>query len=223
LAPGSKPFFIIVAGPNGAGKSLLSEVIVKKRYRADPFDWDKAFYAAWARFNYDDNSSLVDGLRDATSEKFILALTGALAARASFAYETNFHDRRNLQWLEKARKAGHETRLIFLCLSSEKLAQQRVQQRVSEGGHSVGEVTVADRFEKGLAYLDASYQKFDKVYLYDNSLNWKAGADPMRPVAKITDGRIIRLTDYALLKKLKKYLPRLHRQAEALHRKAQTE
>jgi predicted ABC-type ATPase len=55
---------------------------------------------------------------------------------------------------------------------------------VSKGGHSVDENTIRERFAKGLDLLDASFDRFDTVYIYQSVSKLIRGLYILEPKAK---------------------------------------
>lgn len=74
--------------------------------------------------------------------------------------------------VEKAKRFGYETRLIFIGLQDQALAIKRVQIRVEEGGHFVHQSTIKERYDKGLMLLDKYYHEFDSVTIHESFDNF---------------------------------------------------
>lgn len=70
------------------------------------------------------------------------------------------------QSVTRFKEAGHQTVMIFLALPSEESAIVRVKRRVLQGGHSVDEKTIRDRYKKGLQLLDSTFDIFDRLHLF---------------------------------------------------------
>lgn len=94
MPEGSK-YFVILAGPNGAGKSTLATDLVYKRYKVQTFDWDKEFELEWKRFQFD--PQVEQGVRDKVSDNFQNRIHTSFSKGQSVAYETNYHNKYNLQ------------------------------------------------------------------------------------------------------------------------------
>jgi len=154
------PVLTIIAGPNGAGKSTHSKELLSDS-GIEAFDFDKEFYGIWSQFGYD--PAIEQGAFFRTSELYLERRTSALESKNDFAFETNFHTREVFDVVDKFKSRGFECELIFICLESVELAIQRVKTRVMQGGHSVDEATIRNRFEAGLKLLDSSFNKFDLV------------------------------------------------------------
>ena len=89
-------------------------------------------------------------------------------AGESFAFETTLSGLAYAQWIPKWRAAGYHVKLLFLKLSSPKLAIQRVEERVALGGHSIPKEEILRRFGKGLENFEAVYRPMvDSWVMYD--------------------------------------------------------
>ncbi len=88
----------------------------------------------------------------------------------SFAFETTLSTRSYVNMVERAKAKGYEVILLFLALESVNLAIERVEIRVSEGGHNIPIETIKRRYEIGLRNLFQLYIPIvDKWMLVDNS------------------------------------------------------
>ena len=90
--------------------------------------------------------------------------------RESFAFETTLSGRNYARHIPRWRKAGYEVKLVFLSLSSVKIALRRIELRVSQGGHHIEPAIVRRRFKAGLRNFQRIYSKLvDYWILYDNT------------------------------------------------------
>lgn len=160
------PKLIIIAGPNGAGKSTLSNDIVAK-YGITAFDFDKEYYAQWAKFSYD--PAVQRGCKEFVSKKFDDSIAEAFLSKSHFCFETNYHTQDILKYLDLADQHGFEKNLVFIGLKSEKLAKERVQFRVKEdNGHFVPDEEVEIRFNYGLVLLDQSFTRYENLFILES-------------------------------------------------------
>lgn len=68
------------------------------------------------------------------------------------------------------KKAGYRIEIIFLRLSSSKLALKRVATRVKQGGHNVPKADVVRRYQRGWVNFENAYSKLANYWeVYDNS------------------------------------------------------
>jgi hypothetical protein len=92
------------------------------------------------------------------------------AERADFAFETTLSGLTYEHRLKSWKLAGYRIDVVYLKLSSSRLALRRVAARVRQGGHNVPQADVLRRFVRG-------WDKFQRIYrpladswaVYDNS------------------------------------------------------
>lgn len=176
------PTLFVIAGPNGAGKSTSSAAFLEP-FNLTAFDYDKELELAWRRFSFD--PAVENGVRDSVGELFLQMKNSAIQNNTDFAFETNYHHDSVVQSVNRFNEAGHQTVMIFIGLPSEESAIVRVKRRVSQGGHSVDEKTIRDRYKKGLQLLDLTFDEFDRVNLYlsvENELKPILTLDPKNKI-----------------------------------------
>ncbi|AMJ64582.1 hypothetical protein AXW84_03445 [Hymenobacter sp. PAMC 26628] len=96
-------------------------------------------------------------------------LEGWIEQRISFVIETNAASERDYALFSALKKAGYHLELRYVGLESVAVCQQRVAQRVLEGGHSVPPALIQQRYANGLSLLKRHYRIFDRIQLYDNT------------------------------------------------------
>ncbi len=160
----SEPTLLIVAGCNGSGKSSFSKLLVPSGFL--PFDYDFHFLKFYA--------SLLDSdIREYMAHNMAFAeleeqIKSALATRGNFCYETNFNSS-PLHWPMLFRQNAYKLHLIYLCLDSIEEAKRRVSIRVQNGGHFVADSEIKKRYYDGFDNLNAHFQYFDIVDLFETS------------------------------------------------------
>jgi len=88
----------------------------------------------------------------------------------NFAFETTLSGRHYARMIREWRKNGYRVKLIFLRLASEEMAQDRVRNRVAQGGHNVEPKIIRRRFRKGLDNFNHLYKDLVSAWVeYDNS------------------------------------------------------
>ena len=163
------PTLWIIAGPNGGGKTTYAF----RHIRA---------VAGTARFvNLDEIarglSPLEPGAEGRRAARVALDLMHALIdEKRSFSIETTLVGRTHLQTIERARKAGFATTLLFFVVRSPEVCLARIARRVSEGGHGVPEADVRRRFERAIANLRRYVQTVDLWRVFDKQRR-SAGGD----------------------------------------------
>lgn len=156
--------YIIVAGINGAGKSTLYRTrpnlfVHSKRLNADEIlqkmggDWRK---------NRDNFKAMREEIKQ---------LHAALDHGQSIHVETTLagQGKAQLNLIDRAHKNGFEVTLLYVALKSEKIAINRVHERVKKGGHGVPDEVVKKRYSQSNHNLPAVAFKVDNVVIYDNS------------------------------------------------------
>ena len=88
-----------------------------------------------------------------------------------FGFETTLSGKSYLRLLnELKQRKSYNIHLFFLWISSVKLALERIELRVQQGGHSIPETVVRRRFDKGLYNFFHYYQPIiDSWVIFDNS------------------------------------------------------
>ena len=158
-----RPRCILIAGPNGAGKTTFA-----RRYLPEN-----------ARVVHFVNADLIaTGLSPLKPE--IAAIAAArmvlgeidrhLAGRADFAFETTLSGLTYVRRLESWKRTGYRIDIVYLKLSSSRLALRRVAARVRQGGHNVPQADVLRRFVRGWDNFQRVYRSLaDSWAVYDNS------------------------------------------------------
>lgn len=146
------PTVYVLAGPNGAGKTSIYwyEASDVPRLNGD------ALYQQGL-----DVHTIEASLRQQQEEW--------VAQRTSFVIETNAATERDYSLFQILRQTGYRVELRFVCLESVSLCEQRVAQRVREGGHDIPAALIAQRYANGLSLLKRHYRAFDRLQLYDNT------------------------------------------------------
>lgn len=104
----------------------------------------------------------------------------------SFCFETVFSHPSKIDFIAEAKARGYEVILVFIHLASDELNQARVQQRVSEGGHSVPPDKIVSRIPRTLTHVQKALALTDEAYLLDNSLR----TNPYQQIATLRNGKI---------------------------------
>lgn len=160
----SQPVLIIIAGCNGAGKSTYSHALIERGLT--PFDYDKRFKEIY--------DSLIDSelreemAKNSTTQEFESSIEEAFSRAKDFCFETNF-DSHPTHWAKRAKENGYRVELIFFCLESQELANERVAARTRRNGHFVSESQISYKWKQGYKNLNLHFRYFDHIVLVDNS------------------------------------------------------
>jgi predicted ABC-type ATPase len=173
--PDKRPLVIAIAGPNGAGKSTFYETqlaafglrFVNADNLARQLDLDPYKAAAAA-----------DRVRRELAEM-----------RESFVFETVFSDPvgDKVNFLKPLEAEGFQVVLCYIGISSAEASEQRVNMRVSKGGHDVPSGKIKERYARTLGNLSLAIEQLGDVRVFDNDdLDY-----PYRLVAKCAYGSLI--------------------------------
>jgi len=138
----------LIAGPNGAGKTTFARQFLKVLYPHGAF------------LNADEiQREDVTFAHAFAAGRELLRRTAVLeAAGATFAIETTLSSTMYASKLRAWSRRGYRTILHFIELPSADYAVDRVARRVAAGGHSVPEVDIRRRFQRGLQLFQTVFK-----------------------------------------------------------------
>jgi predicted ABC-type ATPase len=145
-----------------------------------------------------------EGVRNTVGEMFLELKNSAIQNKTDFAFETNYHHESVANTAKFFKEVGHETVLIFIALPSVEAAIQRVKFRVSQGGHSVDENTIHERYKKGLQLLYSTFYLFDRLHLFLSLENRVELILSLEPNQNVVNQKSIELME--LLPKLETFI-----------------
>ncbi len=153
----------IIAGPNGAGKTTFAETFLPEE--AECLNFLNADLIARGIAPFNPESVAIE-----SGKLFLKRMDSIVSNRESFAFETTLSGLNYIDRIKNWKKIGYEIILYFLKLPSEEMAIERVQTRVSEGGHNVPEDVIIRRFHRGWANFQTHYKHIvDDWVIFDNS------------------------------------------------------
>lgn len=168
------PVIIAIAGSNGAGKSTFYTTYWKQTnlpfIDADVIANDRGIDAYAA-------AEMAESLRRTF-----------LRRHESIIFETVLSDPvgAKVDFLAEAVESGFNVVFCFIALRDAETSEQRVNMRVTQGGHDVPMEKILDRHPRTLANLKRAITRLPRVNIYDNSdLN-----NPFQLVAVYRDGRL---------------------------------
>ena len=95
-----------------------------------------------------------------------------ISQQKDFAFETTLATKSFAPLLKQAQKAGYTVCLMYLWLDSPLLAEKRVADRVSRGGHNIPHHVIHRRYYRGLQNLFSLYMPIvDSWLIYNNSFD----------------------------------------------------
>jgi predicted ABC-type ATPase len=159
------PRCIIIAGPNGAGKTTFAREFLSKEVGVVHF------------VNPDLIASGLSPLRPelaalAAGRLFLLQLDRLARSKDDFAFESTLSGLTYLNRLKRWKAAGWRIEIVYLRISSPRLALRRISARVKQGGHNVPRRDVLRRFTRSRSNFEKHYRLLaDAWSVYDNSGN----------------------------------------------------
>ena len=159
------PRMLILAGPNGAGKTTAARNVLADTLRTMTFV--NADMIATGLSAFDPESVAFAAGRIMLDRMHELA-----DQRADFAFETTLAARTYASWIKRSQASGYRVMLFYVWLDDVELAIRRVAIRVSQGGHSIPEDTIRQRYARSMVNFHHLYAPLvDEWMVYDNSLS----------------------------------------------------
>jgi predicted ABC-type ATPase len=157
------PAVLLIAGPNGAGKTTIALQILPSALDLIEFVNADEIARGLSPLN-------PTGADEAAGRIMIARMRSLIGAGRSFAFESTLAGTGWLRILERASEAGYTTHILFLHLSSDRLAIARVKRRALAGGHDVPAAVVRRRYQRGLQnLLHQEFDGFETAVVCDNS------------------------------------------------------
>lgn len=156
------PNLYIIAGCNGAGKTTASFTLLPEILDCKEFVNADIIAAGLSPFN-PESMALPAG------RLMLQRMKELMQAKVDFAFETTLATRSYVSLIEKAKAIGYTVSLLFFWLDSPEMAQQRVYQRVQQGGHHTPHEVISRRYGRGLHNLMSLYTAVcDQWIVVDN-------------------------------------------------------
>jgi predicted ABC-type ATPase len=157
------PDVYMLGGPNGAGKTTAARELIPNELALREFINADEIARGLSPFN-------PDGVALRAGRLMLERIAQLRQAGESFVFETTCAGREHARWLTSAKRDGWRITVIFLWLPSAELAEQRVAQRVREGGHAVPPEVIRRRYAAGLRNLVNLYLPLaDLAAVYENA------------------------------------------------------
>jgi len=153
------PTLTIIAGPNGAGKTTFAM---------------KNFIHEVTQGYFINADQMAYQLRQVTPEltelevarKALIRRNNLMKERKSFLIETTLATLTLKQTILQAKALGFHIRLYYLWISSPRLCDFRVKDRVSKGGHNIPLEVILRRYTLSLEYFEDYLKIVDSAYIY---------------------------------------------------------
>jgi predicted ABC-type ATPase len=159
-----RPQLYIIAGPNGSGKTTFARKFLPDY--AECLEFVNVDLIAGGLSPFDPERAALKAGRIMLEQIHSLGNRGL-----DFAFETTLSGRSYLKLLnEMKQRKGYNIHLFFLWISSVKLALERIELRVRQGGHDIPEAVVRRRFNKGISNFFQFYRPVvDRWIIFNNS------------------------------------------------------
>ncbi len=185
-AAASRPFIFVLAGVNGAGKSSVGGAILAD-HGLTWFNADTCARELMAQLG------LV--LEEANGRAWAQGrdrLEAAMALGTNFAFETTLGARTIPDLLVQATRT-HDVVVMFCGLSSLEQHIQRVQRRVTHGGHDIPEHKIRERWVASRTNLIRLMPLLARLQVFDNSAEAAPGQDIPDPelVLEMVHGEVL--------------------------------
>ncbi|MFN5208637.1 MAG: zeta toxin family protein [Bacteroidota bacterium] len=153
----------IISGCNGAGKTTASFNILPDLLNCKEFVNADEIARGLSPFKPESVSIEAGRL-------MLKRIKELINSNQDFSFETTLSSKSFIKIIDSARSRGYYITLIFFWLESIELAKDRVNKRVSEGGHNIETDVIERRYKAGIKNLFKLYcDKVDSLLIYDNS------------------------------------------------------
>jgi len=158
--------FFIFAGPNGSGKSTLIYKILQKY---PDLEYVNADYIAREHHEIRDQPEGADRDKAAWSLTNDILKKKLSSGNCSIVWETVFSDERRFEFIDLAKKNGFDIYLTYVTTINSNINVNRVQKRMSEGGHGVIPDKIEKRYAKSTGLIPKMINFVDEIAIFDNS------------------------------------------------------
>lgn len=172
------PVLHLLAGPNGAGKSTLWRLVLAPVLQLELVNADEI---AGQRWPDDPEAHAYEASALAADRRDVL-----MGARASFATETVFSHESKVELVRTAVDVGYLVTLHVVIVPAD-TAVDRVDNRVENGGHSVPEIKVRERYARLWVHVARAIRLAEQARAYDNTM----AATPFRVIAEFERGAVL--------------------------------
>lgn len=184
----------IIAGCNGAGKTTASMTMLPEIWKCREFVNADEIAKGLSPFN-------PEGVAIEAGRLMLQRIDVLLEGEESFSIETTLSTRSYAKLVERAHAKGFRVQLLFFWLPTPFIAQERVKQRVLEGGHNIPVDVIKRRYVSGISNFFNIYKDVvDSWILVENY------SVPRIVVASGGNDNQIKVLNLELYKKIQSYV-----------------
>lgn len=169
--------YTIFAGVNGAGKTSI--------YKTTYYEHNKAE----KRINTDEMVARIGSWKDSNlqlkcAREAVKLIRKYIFEETSFNQETTLSGRSILNNIKKAKQNGFQIIVNYIGVENYEIAKERVDFRVSKGGHGIPHKDIERRYFESLENLAKVIPICDEINIYDNT-------DIFKLIVCVREGSII--------------------------------
>ncbi|MBP5340531.1 MAG: zeta toxin family protein [Prevotella sp.] len=184
----------IISGCNGAGKTTASYTVLPEILECREFVNADEIARGLSPF-------CPQGVAIEAGRLMLQRIEDLLAREETFSIETTLATRSYLNLVRRAQAKSYRVSLLYFWLSSPELAQRRVAERVSKGGHDIPVDIITRRYKSGINNLFRLFMPVvDYWAIFDNS------ETPRRTVATGGNESKTEVMENELFTKIKAYV-----------------
>jgi len=159
MTTNAKPLLCIVSGPNGCGKTTLAKELLEN---------EKLEFLNADEIAKSINPNEVSKAYMQAGREFFTKMDKYLKQRKSFAVETTLSGKYHRRMIERFKQNGYEIKMLYIFLNDPNLCIDRINIRVSKGGHHIPDEDVIRRFYRSKNNFSEIMNSVDKWVLYFN-------------------------------------------------------
>lgn len=162
-----KPKLVIIAGPNGSGKTSVTGKILEHQWIENCIYINPDNIAQDDFGDWNSPEAVIKAAKRAAElrEEYLLKKEGVL-------FETVLSATDKLDYIKRAKEADYFIRLFYVGTDHPSINASRIARRVMEGGHDVPISKIISRFTKSIANCSIVASYVDRLYVYDNSVEY---------------------------------------------------
>ena len=159
------PRLRLVAGPNGSGKTTLTNEL-RHKYEVPLGQYINPDEIELTLLGYERDPQKRSKLAQiiSTGQRKIW-----LEQKISHSYESVMSHESHLEYIKEANNLGFKTYLYYVCIADPDINIDRVDERISLGGHSVPKDKIVTRYHRSLGQLYQMATLCHRVYFFDNT------------------------------------------------------